>query len=258
MQDVSADNRSMEYPPRHSRRERLSGLTSKTKEKTKKLLRVDNSLDEQPESDDDDIFDNIEHNAAFNTSALVKQKRLRPGKAADKTLSNIKSLGKAVVHPVDSIKSKATRTTAGQLSKADRPYLSQKADLEYLDAHDNLKRAESTGSSKQGTSDEEQESVIGGHRDKIRELEAHRESLRVAWTTSRHVRRVRVVPKRHINFPENEYFVERNGRGEFARYDWLKWLGYVWHGLFESALQRSTDILIESYILYSGFQRSIH
>ena len=99
--------------------------------------------------------------------------------------------------------------------------------MEFLQAHDNLKRAESTSSSKQGTSDEERNSLLGGHRDKIREIEEHRESLRAAWTTSRHVRRARVVPKRHINFPNNEYFLKKNERGELVGYDWLKWLGYV-------------------------------
>ncbi|KAL2047929.1 hypothetical protein ABVK25_011198 [Lepraria finkii] len=47
-------------------------------------------------------------------------------------------------------------------------------------------------------------------------MEVHRESLRAAWTTRRHVRRVRVVPKR---------YVERDDGGNFVRYDWLGWLG---------------------------------
>ena len=155
----------------------------------------------------------MENDAAFNSSRLIRKRRFRPGKTADKTLGAIQSIGNAVVHPIKSAKKTATRTTAGQLSKAERPFLSQEADLELLKAHDNLKRAESTNSSKQGTPDEEQES----HRDKIRELEERRESLSAAWTTSRHVRRVRVVPKRHFNIPNNEH----------GNDDWLKWLGHV-------------------------------
>jgi len=227
-EEGSSNDGSIDKTPGSSKRSRLSGLRSRTKAKTMKMLNMDGvAVADGSDSDDDGVFDNIEHNAAFHTSTLVKKKHFRAGKTADKTLSNIKSLGKAVVHPVDSIKSKATRTTAGLLSKAERPFLSQKADQEFLEAHDNLKRVESRSPSRHGRSDEELETIIGGHRDKIREMEAHRESLRAAWTTSRHVRRVRVVPKRHIDFPVDDYFVERDDRGEFQSYDWLKWLGYV-------------------------------
>ena len=212
-----------------TRRERLSGLTRRTKAQTKTFLKLNSDgMDEQSEEEEEDPLDNMKSDPAFNSSQLIKKKRFRPGKTADKTLGAIQSIGNAVVHPIKSVKSTASRTTAGQLSKAERPFLSQKADIEFLQAHDNLKRAESTSSSKQGTSDEEQETLIGDHRDKIREMEEHRESLRVAWTTSRHVRRVRVVPKRHIKFPDNGYFVERDEGGEIVRYDWLNWLGYVY------------------------------
>ena len=218
-------------------RTRLSALTSRAKAKTRKLIHPDGAaFAGDSDTDEGGVLDGLERNAAFHTSDLVKKKRFRPGKTADKTLNNIKSLGKAVVHPVDSIKSKATRTTAGQLSKAERPFLSQNADKEYLEAHDNLKRAESTGSSKRGTSDEDQESTIGDHREKLREIEAHRESLQVAWTTSRHIRRARVVPKHHIDFPKIDSFIERDEYGKMRRIDWLKWLGHVRHHVWLLAI----------------------
>ena len=223
-----SDDESVDKIPGPSKRTRLSGLTWRTKIKTKKFLRVDDAaVDELSEDEKEGPLDDMKHNPAFNSSQLTKKKRFRPGKSADKTLGAIQSIGNAVIHPIKSAKSTATRTIGGQLSKAERPFLSQKADIDFLQAHDNLKRAESTSSLKPGTSDEEQESLIGDHRGKIREMEEHRESLRAAWTTSRHVRRVRVVPKRHFNFPDNENFVQRNERGEFVRFDWPKWLGYV-------------------------------
>ena len=222
----TSDDGSMEKMPGPTRRRRrLSGFTGRTKAKTKKLFRLDGAeADEQSEDEEGDPL-HTENDSPFNSSQLTKKNEFRPVKTADKALRAIQSLGNAVTHPVKSAKSTATRTTAGQLSKAERPFLSQKADIQFLQAHDDLKHAESTGSSKQGTCDEEQESLIGGHRDKLREMEEHRESLRVSWTTGRHV--MRVVPKRHINFPNNEYFVERDERGVFVHYKWLKWLGYV-------------------------------
>ena len=219
---------SIENMPGPSKRKRISGLTQRTKAKTKRLFKLDGAAeDDQSEDGGVEPLDHMEHDPAFNSSQLIKKKRFRPGKTADKTLGAIQSIGNAVVHPINSAKSTATRTTAGQLSKAERPFLSQKADVDLLHAYDDLERAESTNLSKQGTSDEEQNLLIDGHRDKVQEMEEQREGLRAAWTISRHVRRVRVVPKRHINFPDNEYFVERDERGECVRYDWLKWLGYV-------------------------------
>lgn len=220
-----SDDGSTEKMPDLTTRKRLSGLTGRNKAKIKQLFKLHGAkVDEQSEDEDEGPLDSSKNDPAFNSSQLMKRKRLRPA-TADKTLGAIQCIGKAVIHPINSAKSTATRTTACRLSKAERPYLSQEADIEFLQAHDNLKRAKSTSSSKQGTPNEEQDFVISGYQDKIREMEEHRERLRVAWTTSRHV--VRVVPKRYINFPNNEYFVQRDERGDFVRYEWLKWLGYV-------------------------------
>lgn len=110
---------------------------------------------------------------------------------------------------------------------AERPYLGPESDLEFLQAHDNLKHAESSRSSEQGTSDDESNAAVRSHKERFHEIEAHRESLCAAWTTSRHVRRVRVVPKRHIGRPQNEDFARRDEHGKLVRYDLLRWLGHV-------------------------------
>ena len=226
-EEGSSDDESIDKMPGPSKRKRLSGLTSRTKAKTKKILKIKGANDGRSESEEEGPLGTLEHNPAFNPSDLRKRRRFRPGKTAGKALGTVQTIGNAVVHPKDAIKQGATRTTAGQLSKAERPYLSRKSDLELLQAHNDLQLAEPTGSSKQVTYDEEQDTLVASHKDRIKEMEAHRESLRAAWTTSRHVRRVRVVPKRHINFPENDFFVERDDGGNFVRYDWLGWLGYV-------------------------------
>ncbi|KAK4696995.1 hypothetical protein P7C71_g1006, partial [Lecanoromycetidae sp. Uapishka_2] len=224
----SSDDGSIDKMPSPSKRKRFSGFTSRTKAKTKKILKLKGADGEVSETEEDGVLEQLEHNPAFATSKLEKKKRLRPGKKAERALGNVQALGKTIIHPIDGIKRGATRTTAGQLSKVDRPYLSRKADLDLLEAHDNLKQAESTCSSQQGTTDDEQGELAGvldSHRDRIKEMEAHRESLKAAWTTSRHVRRVRVVPKRHMKFPDNEHFEERDDHGQVLRFDWFKWLG---------------------------------
>lgn len=225
-QTSRSDHGSMEKRPGWTTTsKRLSGLTGRTKAKTKKLFSLDGAKADGHSEDDEDGPVDVNTNNPFNSGQSIKKKRTHPVKTADQALRAIQSLGNAVAHPVKSAKSTATRTTAGQLSKAERPFLSQKADIAFLQAHDNLKRAESTSSSQQGTCDEEQDSSIGGRRAKLREMEEHRESLRASWTTNRHI--MRVVPKRQINFPDKEYFVERDERGVLLRYKWLRWLGYV-------------------------------
>ena len=212
-------------PPKMSR---LSGLTRLTKRKAKGLFKGKGANEEgHLENEKVQVMDDIEHCPAFNPSQLVKKTRMSASGAADKTLGTLQSASRSIMHPKDAIKSKATKTTAGQLSKIERPYLSQKSDLAFLQAHDDLKRAEGTSPSGHAISDKEMDFIIGKHKGRIRDMEAYRESLRAAWTTSRHIRRVRVVPKRHLNFPENQYFVERDKEGNFLQYGWLRWLGYV-------------------------------
>lgn len=219
--DGSVDNLSL------SKTKRLSRLAKRAKVKTKKLLKVDGAATNiDAANDEDGPLQAINQDPAFNPGQITKSKQTSPSVAAEKTRDVVKSVGSAIAHPKDAIKGKITRTTAGQLSKTDRPYLSKNADLDYLRAHDNLKSAESTSSSRGETSDEDNGATVGHHKDKLREIEAQRESLRAAWTTSRHVRRVRVVPKRQINLPQDDFFVQRDANGHYVRYDWLKWLGY--------------------------------
>ena len=210
-------------------RETLRGFRQKTKAKTKQLLSLGDarSVQERAGLDDDEILANIDDDPAFNPGKLVKKKRLNGAVTRDKTIGALQSLATTVIHPKKSIKAKVTRTTAGKLSQTERPYLSQRADLEFLEAHDNLSRAESSMSSRIGTSDDGQDTWTDDCRDRVKELEAHRASLLVAWTTSRHIARIRVVPKRHIQFPENQDFIEKDSEGNFKRYQWERWLGYV-------------------------------
>ena len=209
-------------------RKGLFGLARRAQTKTAKLWRTDGTgPHKQSKIVEESPQEMMENSPPFNSSRLGKKERFRLGKTTNRTLEAFQSIGNAVVHPVKSAKSTATRTTASQLSKTERPFLSQNADIELLEAHDNLQRVESLNLSKQQTSGEELQSLINGHRDEICEMEEHRESLRAAWTTIRHVRRVRVVPKQYINFPDNGLFIERGGQEDFVRYNWLKRLGYV-------------------------------
>ena len=241
------DHEIVEKSASPTKMELLRSLKSKTKEKTKRLLSVN---DVKPGGgtlhESDDITDQITGDPAFNPGTIESQRRRSKREGAKAALDSVSSFAASLSSPKDAIKGKATRTTAGNLSKAERPYLSHDADIEFLEANDSLSRAESSLSSRQVKSDE-LEDIIGGHRDKVNGMKAHRESLRVGHATSRHVKRVRVVPKRHLDFPNREAF-RSHGEGETPKkYDWLKWIGYVilWYvyiGVFPFHFVRSFEL----------------
>lgn len=206
------------------KRARLRGLGHRAKEKTKHLLNV---KDAKAPGGEEEVVQTIRGDPAFNPGYLRDKKKSKRESAVNAVVS-LGSVGTSIVHPVDAIKGKATRTTAGKLSKVQRPFLSKDADLEFLEAHDELDRAESTRTSRQATSDDDRDSLVEGRKDNVEKLKAQRESLRVAWTTTRFVTRVRVVPKRHFEFPRREVFVKDTAEKRvWARYDWLKWIGHV-------------------------------
>ena len=225
----SSDDVATSAAASYKRMDRVRHLKRKTKEKAKKLLSINDAKPAEAVLDDgDNIINDIMSEPAFNPGAMQSHRKRSKREGAKATLGSMGSLAVSLKHPKDAIKSKATRATAGHLSKAQRPYLSLDADAEFLEAHDDLSHAESSRSSVLATSDEDQELSIDGHRDKVQRMKAQRESLRVGYITSRHVTRVRVVPKRHLDFPRRDAFFERRLEGEASsRYDWLKWIGYV-------------------------------
>jgi len=131
-----------------------------------------------------------------------------------------------IVHPKRTLKTQATKTTAGKLAKSN-PYLSQKANFDFLKAHDDLSKAMDD---RDIDDDEEtaarKENNIIDCQDHVEELERTRQSMQVAWITARHVERVKAVdcippPP----FPPDSFFEEKDefGYTEF----WSKWIAYV-------------------------------
>ncbi len=212
-----------------SRRDRLRDLTSRTKTRARKLFKLERL---QGFNDGNRLHENGLHHAvdgdpAFNPSMLVNEDRSDAPGAKGKAGGILRTVGDTVANPVEAIKSKATRATAGKLSQAERPYLSPKADLRLLEAHTNLGEAESSRPSRLDNTEYKQSIAEDKFRGKVEKLEAHRESLRVAWITSRHVDRVRVVPRQYMNFPDRESFAERDLEGAAVRYRWENWIGHV-------------------------------
>lgn len=164
----------------------------------------------------------------------------------------------AIAHPKRAAKQRFQSKTAAKLSKATRPYISKESDREYLEAHDELFKAESEnrhhkeeekirrrseGSWISVNQDERQRPEIdttetesvqgidacGTQKHKINKLEAHRESLAVAWITGRHIKRVRLSPSYVVDYPrrDDEQFLERDETGNVVRFKWERYIGKV-------------------------------
>lgn len=172
--------------------------------------------------------------SAITTSANIKRRlpRARAAKAASKELAT------NILHPRRIIIQHFESKTAKSLSKATRPYITPQADREFLAAHDALFEAKKDGGkgpSRKITNGleperrqlpETEEEV---QRRKIKLLEAHRQSIIVAWITSRHMKGVRVTPSRITDFPrlDDEKFIERDASGNETNFKWDRYLGQV-------------------------------
>lgn len=237
-----------EEEPRSSSKGGLSKLTvipNKIEAKTKQILHV-NDRQEDKEPVKTEALSLIENDPAFRPRKLIEsqketdKKQEKPSEQAWASSSNasgggkLRSIANAIKHPKESIKKKATKKTAAKLSSTtQRPYISESADLDLLSAHNEACSAQEASSSSQNvlsTDSDGRQTTDRYDEDywrKFNEMKAHRESLHVAWTTSRHVNRVRVVPKRQIEYPDPKDYSERDDQGHLVSFDILKWLGHV-------------------------------
>lgn len=210
---------------------KLNVIPNKIQAKTEQILHVNGGEENEPIKTE--AFSIIENDPAFRPHKLIdsqkeidndKDKRAQPpssGKASGK----LRSIAKALTHPKDSIKKKATKTIATKLSSTQRPYNSRAADQELLDAYEEVCSAQA--STQNVSTDGQIDTFDKAYWRKFDEMKAQLESLRVAWTTSRHVTRVRVVPKRHMKYPDQDDFTVRDAQGHLVSFDILKWLGHV-------------------------------
>lgn len=212
---------------------KLSEIPKKIEARTKQILHVNVGEDKEPVKTE--ALSLIENDPAFRPRKLIESQKETDNKEEEKVeqpwassngSGKLRSIANAIKHPKESIKKKATKTTAAKISSTQRPYISESADLDLLSAHKEACSAQASSqnvSSLHGQTDTYDEDYWR----KFNEMKAHRESLHVAWTTNRYVNRVRVVPKRHIEYPDPNDYSERDGQGHLLSFDILNWLGHV-------------------------------
>ncbi|KAL8697586.1 MAG: hypothetical protein Q9224_002241 [Gallowayella concinna] len=216
---------------RYMAKHKLRKLAGKTKQATKRLF---NTTGTEERHDDlqglswegDAATQVLKVDPAFNPNQLDTEHRSGMASAA-KVRNTLQTVAAGVIHPKQGAKDKAARSTAGRLSKVERPYVSQNMDMEFLEAYDDFSRSQPVASSGKNAVEEDPHRSKRDRRERVERLEAERENLRAAHTMRRHVQRVRVVPKRQIKSPAKQHFMERNNNGEHAGYDWLRWIGLI-------------------------------
>lgn len=221
--------------PYVSKRDKVSSLTSRSKAKVKQAFTIEDGYSSD-ESDhrtyEQKSLDDLHHNPAFDPSKFLNPWRFNAFGTLGKVLDGVNLMGSAVTHPKKTIKDRATHTAAGKIAKA-RPYISREADLRFLDVANDLDRAESSRCESDG--DElaaRKDERIDDLNEKINGIEEKRLSLRVAWQSSRHMQRVKVVRREQGKFPEDSFFEEKDDCGQTV-FRWDKYIGYVcctsWH-----------------------------
>ncbi len=211
-----------------TKRQKVQQAVRHAKDKAKDLLNLDHhEVDDFKERTPvEQAKSELEDNPAFNPDKFLNDKKMSAVKAGGKFLGGLETAVETMIHPKQAIQSRATRTAAKKLAKG-RPYISRRADLEFLDAYDEQKRAESSRSA----SDDEEEAErkagdINNKTELVEQLQERRQAMRVAWVTDRHVHRVKVVDRNPGRFPKRDFFEEQDEDGVTKfRYD--KWLAYV-------------------------------
>ena len=205
---------------KHSARRRIKSIGHGAKAKSKHLLTsVKARVGIVEPTPSDSPYADLDNNPAFDPSHLVGNRMVTVGGTADKILGTIQTTGKIIAHPRHAAKRKA----ASKMAVQDRPYLSQNADIEYLDAHADLSRAQS--SHEDDMSDDELTSVnLERTQRRVEHLDDVRDGRKVAWLTGRHIHRVMVLPKREPVPPkkENFYIIDpETGKRRFDAYSYV-------------------------------------
>jgi hypothetical protein len=206
---------------------KLHNLTKKTKARSKKLLNLDQSGDHNENlSPAETARNDLKNSPAFNPSRFLHQPESTVVGVVEKVVDVLQGTAQTLVHPKKAAQSHITKTAAGKLAKG-RPHLSKQVDIEFLDAHGDLEDAQSSACV---SNDEEttarKEKKVDDCNGLVRELDEKRLSMRVAWITDRHLRRVKVLEPKPGRFPDDKFFEAKDEYGE-TEYQWGKWVAHV-------------------------------
>lgn len=200
-------------------REKLPPLNRKAKFKT--VTRIDLQASEH---ENRATLDELDSSFAFNPSKLSNKPSKPLSGSAGKALSALQTTAKTIQNPNKSLKARVVKTAASKLSKQVQPQLLRETDREFVGALEALERAKARGGNGEDESLAEA-CTIDHSQTKVDDLQAKRETMKIAWMTGRHAQRVKAVDISPKTFPPEEFF-ERKCDCGVLEYQWGKWLGY--------------------------------
>jgi hypothetical protein len=190
-------------------------------------------LDEKQSRNKDVSLKNTIDDPAFHPRS-AKQRQLEHAQRNSPTAKAkiaVEAAAATLVHPKRTIRAKAKRVAAGKISSIQKPHSLPTTGVELLQAYDAYSHSESSRSSEY-TSDSqisENEAIRrktkAKKRARLAQLQAQRESMRVAWIT-RHIDRVRVVPKEHLKYPHKQAFHEKDEKDK-TLFRCGRWIGHL-------------------------------
>ncbi|KAL9094415.1 MAG: hypothetical protein Q9165_003265 [Trypethelium subeluteriae] len=219
-----------------SPKQRVRNIGQATKAKARRVLhgtskgskKESNKKDHEEESEQESLAENhviedVKQNPAFSPKQLIRKKGISVSSTIDATYGTTKGTLHAVAHPRRALKAKAAK----KLATPEHPYLSPEADLQLLDTHDEMVRIQSSRAASSAEASSDRESECERLEQKMHDLESDREKAKVAWITSRHIFRARVVPKQHFDFPIQSDYYDQNEDGTAGRFRYERYIGAI-------------------------------
>ncbi|KAI9717850.1 MAG: hypothetical protein M1828_007089 [Chrysothrix sp. TS-e1954] len=241
--DYESDSSSLAPTPRLSKRQRLRNLKSSAKHTTKHLLNVPStsrhpSKESLDEGGDGTAPTNITENAAFNTRRVFHKDEEENGNIVTKATQKLHGAARAVAHPRDAAK----KAAAGRLTVRENSYLKPEADAELLSAQEDL---EDAVASADGTIEDETHKNLS--RKRVADLEEDRDTMRAAWVTGRHVKRVKAMRRNTVPYPQRHQYWTAASNDNKPRFRWESYLGHMLLYISQDFTSRYIDDRDEVY-----------
>ncbi|KAK5135362.1 hypothetical protein LTR08_005304 [Meristemomyces frigidus] len=184
------------------------------------------------DGDDGTMEDNMADNTVFNSEAMPSKGKPEERSKRQRIKEKAKTIAHVTAHPRQALQQQATK----QLVANERPWLDHQedADVELLDAHDTLEKAQDHLG--QATGAPGVVLAVEDAKDRVQAVESEREESQVAWHMSRYVRRARVV-RWPVSMPPTSTYHQYDSMGRSQRFFWVKWIGHlVLYGLQDATL----------------------
>lgn len=215
--------------PRINARARLHDFKQDVKSTSKKLRdRIRPHHNREPADNDDadhgQFADEVNDHIAF-ASVSDKPKQIARENLHD-VLDAVQTASQAVLHPTGAAK----RQAASRIAVQDRPYLSEDADRDYLDLHEEQDRLQTS----QSDTAHDLTGQLSDNKDRIEQLDDARDGRKVAWVTGTNIHRVIVDRKRPLLWPQKQDFRRIDAKGHQS-FDILSYLSDIIHHKLKDA-----------------------